>query len=142
MGVQHFDLDLTGNGVKLITRRTPINNRNFRPVVYIAGPMTSEGHPYVNIGDAIEVGETAYERGWAPFVPHLDALSSMVTGNKDIKRYLDTDFAVLARCDALCVLPYKVEEKDGMRSGTSLELDLAEELGIPVYTEETLPYVN
>lgn len=122
---------------------TERDDRNLRPICYISGPMLSEGNAYSNIGDAIELGEIAYERGWAPFIPHLDCLVTMVTGNDDRDRYLAVDFSILAKCDCVCVLPYKLEENaDGSRTGTSLEIDFAETRGIPVYTEETLPYVK
>src|SRR5574338_273191 len=62
-----------------------------RLLCYISGPMMSEGHPYANIGEAIELGEIAYERGWAPVIPHLDCLVSIVTGNVDRERYISVD---------------------------------------------------
>lgn len=123
--------------------RNEKKTRHFRPLCYISGPMMTEGHPYDNIGLAIELGEIAYERGWAPIIPHLDCLVSMTTGNTDRDRFMQTDFAILSKCSAVCVLPFKVNTlPDGTPSGTGEELDLAEELSIPVYTEETLPYVN
>lgn len=118
------------------------SKKNLRPLCYISGPMMSEGHPYANIGEAIELGEIAYERGWAPIIPHLDCLVSMVTGNTDRKRYMETDLSILSKCGCVCVMPYKVERHNGELTGTAEELDFAEDMGIPVFTEETLPYVN
>ena len=117
--------------------------KHFRPLLYISGPMMSEGHPYDNIGLAIELGEIAYERGWAPIIPHCDVLICIATGNTDRSRYMDVDLAVLSKCSAACFLPFKVQTlPDGTPAGTSEEFDLATELGIPIYNEETLPYVN
>lgn len=117
--------------------------KHVRPLCYISGPMMSEGHPYSNIGEAIELGEIAYERGWAPVIPHLDCLVSMVTGNTDRDRYMETDLAILSKCACVCVLPYRVEkDTNGLVTGTAEELDFAEDNNIPVYTEETLPWVN
>lgn len=119
-----------------------------RPLIYISGPMMSEGHPYANIGDAIELGEIAYDRGWAPIIPHLDCLVSMVTGNTDRRRYLETDRAILARCSAVALLPYSAEESvdpvtgEVVQSGTAEEIEFAQDIGLPIYTEETIPYVG
>lgn len=114
-----------------------------RPLCYISGPMMSEGHPYANIGDAIELGEIVYERGWAPVIPHLDCLVSMVTGNIDRKRYMETDLSVLSKCSAMCLLPYSIRhDVAGNQTGTDEEVDFAQENNIPIYTEETLPWVN
>lgn len=114
-----------------------------RPLCYISGPMMSEGHAYANIGAAIELGEIAYERGWAPIIPHLDCLVSMVTGNTERSRYMDVDLSVLSKCACVCVLPYKLEkDADGNLTGTAEELDFAQDHNIPIYTEDTLPYIN
>lgn len=124
------------------------DKHKIRPLCYISGPMMSEGHAYANIGDAIELGEVAFERGYAPVIPHLDCLVSIVTGNVERSRYMVTDLSVLSKCSAVCVLPFKKEELintetgEVTQTGTAEEIDFAQDWGIPVFTEETLPYVN
>jgi hypothetical protein len=59
----------------------------------------------------------------------------MVTGIGDSNHYLDNDFNMLSRCDAVLVLPFE----EILGCGTGQELDLAEHLGIPVYTQNYIP---
>ena len=118
-----------------------------KPLVYISGPMMSEGNAYTNISNAIIAGSFARNRGWSVIVPHLDCLYAMVTGIADAEYYLDNDLNVLSRCDAVLVLPYKKEYSDGdggpmRQTGTSRELDFAEDQSIPVFTIETLPWAH
>ena len=113
-----------------------------KPLIYISGPMMSEGHAYVNISHAIVAGHYARSRGWAVIIPQLDCLYSMVTGITDREHYMDNDLNLLSRCDAVLVLPYKVEISNGQQTGTSEELDFAEDHNIPIYTLETLPLAS
>lgn len=120
----------------------PKPKHQLRPVVYIAGPMLSEGNAYTNIRNAILAGEYVYSRGWAPIIPHLNCLVSMVTGESDPGKYLQIDLSILSKCDAMFLLPYTVASKDGVLSGTHQEVDFAEENNIPVYNESSLPFVG
>lgn len=110
-----------------------------KPLLYISGPMASEGNPYTNINHAVTAAVYARMMGWAVIVPHLDCLYAMMTGIGDAAYYIENDLNQLDRCDAVLVLPYKVEYKDGQQSGTSTELDFAEDRDIPIYTVDTLP---
>lgn len=112
-----------------------------RPLIYVSGPMLSQGHPYLNIRKGIMLGEFAYNKGWAPIVPHQDVLNQIATGNINLSRYLQVDFSQLAACQAVLLSDdYSLEiNAAGEKSGTAQELDLAEILGIPVYTKATLP---
>lgn len=130
--------------VQQFVDNTQVKEWKDSPLVYISGPMVSEGNPYVNITDAVLAGVLARQKGWAVIVPHLDCLYAMITGIKDVQYYIDNDLNQLSRCDAVCVLPYKVEySPDGKggtnQSGTSTELDFAEDHNIPIFTIETLP---
>jgi len=122
------------------SRFTDFVNFREKPLLYISGPMASQGNPYANIKTAIELGAWARECGWAVIVPHLDCLFTMVTGIKRASYYLDNDFNLLSRCDAVCVLPYiETQDAAGVKCGTAQELDFAELNGIPIYTSQTLP---
>lgn len=134
--------DSSGRDVELVQQfvdNTRIEDWKDSPLVYISGPMMSEGHAYVNITNAILAGVLARQKGWAVIVPHLDCLYSMVTGITDFKYYIENDLNQLSRCDAVCVLPYKKEEFESRKTGTSVELDFAEDHNIPIFTIETLP---
>lgn len=124
-----------------IVRRSYVGDdwENDKPLLYISGPMLSEGNPYTNIRKAVIVAGYARQMGWAVIIPHLDCLFAMISGIKDSEYYIDNDLNQLERCDALLVLPFKVEYKDGNQCGTSIELDFAEDRNIPIYTCDSLP---
>jgi hypothetical protein len=113
-----------------------------RNLLYVSGPMLSQGHPYLNIHKAVMAAEAAYDRGWAPIIPHLDCLSQMITGNVNLDRYLTVDFSIVSACQAVLLVDgYSLEyNAAGEKTGTAQELDLAEYLSIPIYTLGTLPY--
>lgn len=95
-----------------------------RTRVYVAGPMTGSGNPYVNIHVGISAATTLLDRGFAPYLPHLTAFWEAAIGKRD--SWLDLDFAFLAVCDVLLRLP-------GESPGADREVALARSLGIPVY---------
>lgn len=97
-----------------------------RPTIYVAGPMTSSGNPYDNVRLGAVAGQRAYDLGWAPFVPHLSAISAMITGRHDWEEALEYDYVWVARSEALLLLP-------GHSLGASAEVDLAQYLKIPVF---------
>ena len=117
--------------------------RETRLLLYVSGPMYSEGWIGVNVNIAAWAGEEAYKRGWAPVIPQFDVLGPMITKVTFRDRYMDVDLALIRVSAAVLVLPYTLEkDEDGNQTGTSEELEFAESLGIPIYSLETLPYVN
>lgn len=111
-----------------------------KPLLYVSGPMVSGGDPYVNVHNAIKAGEYARSLGWAVIVSHLDSIVAMVNGVASPDYYLDNDFNLIDRCDAVLLLPFEVAYKaDGSMTGTEKEIAFAEFRGLPVYTEDTLP---
>ncbi len=130
------------DGMKIVVEERKKSDRQFRPLCYITGPLTDEGGPFQNIGDAAELAAVAYERGWAPVVPHLYSTMDMIVGENDID-YYQIDWALLNACAVVCVLPFEINVlEDGTFSDVGNDLNLADELGIPCFTEETLPYVS
>jgi hypothetical protein len=114
-----------------------------RPLLYISGPMYSEGWLPVNINNAAWAAEFAYSRGWAPIVPQIDPLLQMITRKMDRARYMDVDLALVQASSAVLLLHFTKERNEkGEQTGTSEELDFAELLGKPIYTLETLPWIN
>lgn len=104
-----------------------------RPRLYIAGPMTSSGDPYENVGVAIRVANEAWRRGWCPFVPHLDVLWAIATPRSH-PDWLEMDLANLAGCSALCRIP-------GESTGADVEEWYARRLEMPVFGPNEIPRV-
>lgn len=113
-----------------------------RPLLYVSGPMYSEGDLIINVRRAILAAERAYALGWAPIIPQLDFLVPLVMGTCTRKRFMDVDLAQVAGCHAVLLLPYSVEKVGEQISGTAEELEFAERVNRPVFTEETLPTVT
>lgn len=110
-----------------------------RPILYVAGPMTLAGDHYRNVGIGMAAGYRAFRLGWAPYIPHLDALTTMALGfSGDLpityEEWMQMDFVFVRAAHALLRL-------DGESPGADREVLLARSLGRPVYTEEDLPEV-
>lgn len=76
-----------------------------RPWVYIAGPMLSVGGPYTNVQHGVMAGEEAWRKGWVPIVPHMNAFAEMAGAVRNVEEWLECDFALIERCNAICFLP-------------------------------------
>lgn len=96
-----------------------------RPLVYVAGPITSPD-PMENTHEAIKVADRLLtEKFVVPFVPHLTVLWQMISphGYED---WLAYDFDVIRHCDALLRI-------EGHSPGADREVVFAHERGIPVF---------
>jgi len=116
-----------------------------RPTIYVSGPMFSQGHLIENIRMAALTAKVAYNRGWAPVTPHFDIMGQLVTGELSADMYLDIDLSILATCKALVAVrrDWDAYTRDGTKTGTQREVELAESLGIPVYlTSRELPWLQ
>jgi hypothetical protein len=111
-------------------------------LVYVAGPYshpTEEGR-LANVEGALRAGYEVLRRGHHPIIPHLshwfDLWHESAFGERmDGEDYMQWDFVMLRRCDALLLL--------GSSPGADREVALARELGIPVYTSlNALPEVR
>lgn len=110
------------NGAAVVSH-VPMNDR---PMVYVAGPYTSNPGPNVNA--AIEVGEWMWASGLVtPVVPHLSILWDIVSP-RDPQQWYDYDMAFLARSDALFRMA-------GESIGADREVVFAKKSGIPVFTD-------
>jgi len=107
-------------------------------IVYIAGPYTAPtaGQVDANIGLARDAAAEVYRHGHIPLCPH--ALTARFERDyPDIPgpRYLESDLELLARCDAILMLPRWEESR-----GAQQERERAMSLGLPVYySVEELP---
>jgi hypothetical protein len=101
--------------------------------------MTLAGDHYRNVGIGMAAGLAAMRLGWAPYIPHMDALLQMALGfSGDLpvsyEEWMELDFVYVRAAYALLRLP-------GESPGADREVALARSLGRPVFTEETLPEV-
>ena len=93
--------------------------------VYVAGPLT-KGDVLKNISEAIRVGDVLLEKGFAPFIPHLNSLWEICHPNHPISDWLELDFQWIRVCHALLRLPGESPGADG-------EVRFCDEHGVPVF---------
>ena len=102
------------------------------PVAYIAGALNDMAADYIqNVRRMILWGDKVRELGFSVFVPGIDFLCGVVTGNWDYGVAFANSQPFLARADIMSVCPGW--EKS---SGTAKEIITARRLGIPVYYED------
>lgn len=96
-----------------------------KKLVYVAGPYTSVDRNHVdrNIAVAYQTGVELATKGVVPVIPHT--MYGMWEGKFSYDFILSLDFELIKRCDAI----YKISDSPG----TTIELRLARELGIPVF---------
>jgi len=93
--------------------------------VYVAGPLTA-GKTLKNIPNAIKVGNDLLERGFVPFIPHLNVFWEFIYPHHPDSVWLAYDKQWLGVCHALLRLPGESPGADG-------EVDFAAERDIPVF---------
>ena len=96
--------------------------------IYVAGPY-SKGDVMVNIQDAISEADVLLKYGFIPFVPHLTGFWHFMFPHP-YDTWMDYDAEWLLSCDAVFRL-------NGESSGADREVDMANELGIPVFYDRT-----
>lgn len=97
-----------------------------RARIYVAGPYT-KGDVALNVRNAFEAANRLADRGFAPFVPHSTHFWHMMFP-RPYEFWLELDRQFLPCCEALLRL-------SGPSSGADQEVQLAKELGIPVFDE-------
>lgn len=107
-------------------------------LVYVSGPYTDHATESVerNINDARRVAIELWERGHVALCPHLNTAHFEQDCACTYGQYLEGDLALLARCDAIVMLPRWSESKGARR-----ELDYALRRSILVYYCPELPPV-
>jgi len=97
-------------------------------VVYVAGRFRGENAWEVaeNVRAAERVGFEVAEAGYVPLIPHANTAHFDGTLTDDF--WIEATAELLRRCDALVLVP-------GWQSSTGAkgEIELAHELGIPVF---------
>lgn len=94
-----------------------------RPLIYVAGPYSSD--PMNNTREALRWGRAVWDLGGCPVVPHLSGFWDFVMP-MPYQHWMDYDAQLLLRCDAVFRFP-------GDSFGADAEVELAKELGIPVF---------
>lgn len=94
--------------------------------VYVAGPYT-QGDVAVNVRNAYEAANQLADLGFAPFVPHATHFWHMLFP-RPYEFWLHLDNQFLPCCEAVIRLP-------GPSNGADKEVQRAQELNIPVFTE-------
>jgi hypothetical protein len=96
-------------------------------MVYVAGPY-SRGNPVRNTARAMEVWFRLLACGLCPFIPHLSLLLELINP-LTYEQWMEYDFEVVRRCDALLRIP-------GESPGADREVEFARSLCIPVFFDE------
>jgi hypothetical protein len=94
-----------------------------RKKVYVAAPYT--GDVVANTKAAIVCGGYLLDLGYHPFIPHLGTFIDLYS-RKSYDKWLEYGLAWLGSCDAVLRLP-------GASPGADREVELATQLGIPVF---------
>lgn len=109
--------------------------KNCRPVIYIAGPYTSDTRSGIdnNIEHAKKAALELSANGWAPITPHLNLYhfeDYEICGLFDYTTWMDIDVSILMRCDAIFMLKGWEHSK-----GSTHEHALAEQQELKIYYE-------
>lgn len=102
-------------------------------IIYLAGPY--RGQVTDNIERAVQIAGEVWAAGHVALCPHANTahFDTLFPGIPD-EAYLDGDMKLVARCDAMLMLPHWEES-----SGANGEKQYAESLGIPVYIYPDVP---
>lgn len=101
-------------------------------LIYVAGPYSAntDADRLANVQHAMAAGRIILEKGRWPFIPHLNHYydewhAQHHNARLDAETYMQWDFAILRRCDALLYL--------APSPGADRELALARELNLPIF---------
>lgn len=99
--------------------------------VYIAGALNSDAVGYVNnMHTMIRCAEQVRREGFAVYVPCLDILMGLCSGQYTYKDYFDNSQPFLLACDAVFVC-----QNSEFSKGTQDEIKTAKDVGIPVFDD-------
>lgn len=108
-------------------------------LVYVAGPYSATDHEGIarNIDQAREVAKTLWEEGFAVICPHLNTAHFEIDCLAGYEDYMQGDFLMVERCDAVVMLPGYESSKGALR-----EAEHAQMHGVPVYFWPERPHVH
>jgi len=110
-----------------------IERRRLR--VYVAGPI-SKGDVVENVWNGIRMGRELLNRGFAPYIPHLDAYLTLNAAANYAEGEVSDQWRMLLEWDLEWVLASEaVLRLPGISKGADLECHRAEAHGIPVFRD-------
>ncbi len=101
-------------------------------IIYIAGPYT-KGDVAENVARAIAIGHEIMDLGHTPYVPHLSHFMHLQRQRR-YEDWMRVDFELIKRCDVLVRI-------EGESAGSDAEIDLANQLEIPVVFQQGKKWV-
>ena len=99
--------------------------------VYVAGKLNADAVGYIqNMHRMIKTAKELRDAGFSVYVPCNDFLEGLVDGGFDYKEYFNNSQPWLSVSNAVFLTPGWETS-----SGTAKEIDLANELNIPIFSE-------
>lgn len=117
----HYDVD---NIVTHDPHVFTLTNHIFKAVIYIASPYTL-GDKQTNVDKQRSVAHALLDFGYCPVAPLLSHYLEEMRP-RPWHEWIQMDFELIRRCDALLRLP-------GESKGADMEVALARQLGMPVF---------
>jgi len=97
--------------------------------VYIAGRLTDTTDKYIiNVRTMILEGKKVRNAGFSVYIPALDFLSGVVTGERKYMDYFNNSIEWLKVSDAVYIIDNYMASK-----GTKEEINMAKRLDIPIF---------
>jgi uncharacterized protein DUF4406 len=108
-------------------------------LIYTAGPYSSDTEKGIeeNINIARSIAATLWESGHAVICPHANTARFETICQATYDQYIEGDLKIVARCDALVMLPGWELSK-----GANIEREYAQSLDIPIYIYPDLPALH
>ena len=110
-------------------------------LVYLAGPIRPKGDQTLesNINNAKSIALELWKKDYAVISPHANSDLPISLADKEVEalRWLNGDLDIIARCDAVVVLPGWEES-----AGTKGEIEFAKERNIPITYYPDLPEIS
>lgn len=110
-------------------------------LIYLAGPIRSKDG--ISMNENVSMAKTLalelWKKGYAVICPHANTDLPIIVADKECEEdiWLNGDLAMLARCDALVVMPNWKGSK-----GTEGEIAFAEKHNIPIYYYPDIPEIS
>ena len=104
-------------------------------LIYVSGKYT--GDIDANIAVATAVAVTLWELGHAVICPHANTAHFEDAGKITYEQFIAGDLAMIARCDALVMVPGWEDSK-----GARAEWAYATSLGLPIYVFPDVPQLH
>lgn len=107
-------------------------------LIYVSGPYSGTPEQTKNhIAAARQVSIKLWEMGHAVICPHLNTANFELDCKATYEQYIEGDLNMIARCDALVMLPGWEGSK-----GAKIEYSYASALDIPIFQSTDLPPIH